>query len=66
MLVMAYFSTISAFVAILYPVVLSHLRLHRGKYLLSRRQKVSSLFHPTLTLKTEESDFESPKKNLEE
>ena len=46
------------------PVELSHLHHHRGKYLLSRRQKVSFLFHPTLTLKTKESDFESLKKKI--
>ena len=50
--------TILAFVAIVYPVVLSRLRtpyLHLEGYLLSRPQKVSSLVHPTLTdLKTEE------------
>ena len=50
--------TILAFVAIVYPVVLSRLRipfLHLEGYLLSRPQKVSSLVHSTLTdLKTEE------------
>ena len=50
--------TILAFVATVYPVVLSRLRipfLHLEGYLLSRPQKVSSLVHSTLTdLKTEE------------